>query len=387
MRTVGFTLLVLIAVVCLGPVSAAADESTTLCVVNAEEGCKAEDFAGEAFTATSTETSLDFGELGVVNCSSTMVRSEAGQLIALSFTGCSSGCAVKAENLPYNTDLIKPSSGNGRLNILNAGAEPRIAVLCGATECRYSNWFVEADVTGGEPAAVLVSLAMPELTKGFFCPKTAQWEGVYELTAPSSAVYVVKKAFEGPMFCLKNVEVCPQSAIADALWAELQPKTSFRVIKLIGGAVNCATTGFLLHDVVNKFSPGPWRQKTFPIAECTHPIYSGCTLKREPVANFGYLFPLGGGNGEVGIAAGESEEEPALRIECIAEEEPFECLYSTEEFWLEFEGGEQATMEEIGSMARLEGPPAFCPASVLVRGDYRVSETSGGGTQLYLTET
>jgi hypothetical protein len=159
------------------------------------------------------------------------------------------------------------------------------------------------------------------------------------------------------------------------------------VTQLIGGTVSCASTGFVLHDVVNKFSPGPWRQKPFLLSKCTHPVYSSCVLTRESLSYYGYLFPLGGGDGEVVIAAGESEEEPTLRIECEAEGKLFTCVYSTEEFWLEFEGGKPATMEEIGSMARVEGSKSFCPASMLVRGSYEIVETSGGGTQLFLTET
>jgi hypothetical protein len=189
---------------------ATADESTTLCTVNAE-GCKAEDFAGEGFTATSSgETFFEFGGLGTVQCSSTMSRSEAGQLIALSFTGCSSGCSVKALNLPYKTDLTEPALGNGVLIISSNVGEARLAVACGGNECVYSIWAVATEVVGGEPAAVLVSTSMTEVTKSFLCPKTAQWEGLYEFTSPSSAVYVLKKAFEGPMFASKTWECVPR---------------------------------------------------------------------------------------------------------------------------------------------------------------------------------
>lgn len=364
---------------------AMADKTIVLCKVNAGT-CKAEDQAGEEFTAEGVST-LFFSGLGSVECTTTVSRSKAEQLSALSFTGCSGGCSVEASSLPYRAELVEPSAGNGVIGISDSGSgEPKFTLECGTTECVYGLGSPKAEFEGGEPAALFVSRSITEKTGSFFCPKTGTWEASYELTSPSSAVFMASRAVEGPVFCGKNVGTCPQKDIVGSLYAELEPEKTFRVNKLVGGAISCSQSGFALLDNIDPFAPGPWRYKPFGISKCTHPTYTSCTLNQENISYYAYLLPSGGGNGEVSVAMGDSKKDPALRIECTSGKTPFKCIYSTEEFWLLVEGGEPTKLEEIGSMTRVEGSGTFCPANVLVQAEHEAVPTVVT-PNLYLTES
>jgi hypothetical protein len=384
----GIKLLVLAAVtvvMCIFAAPAIADETIVLCMVN-EETCKAETYAGEAFTASHV-AHFDFGELGEVSCATTMSRDGAGQIKALSFSGCGEGCAVKPIGLPYKAELANPSAGDGEINISDGGSgEPKLGVTCGGIECVYGLGVVEAELEGGKPAIVVVSESMARQTESFFCPKTAEWNTTYYVSSPLSALYIVDRAIEGPVFCEIEEEICPQESIIEYALFGLQPKSTLTVTKLVGGAITCSESDFLLHDVENPYIEGPWRYKVGLIDECTHPTYSECELAREAPTYYANMFPFGTGDGEIGVVAGTSKEEPALGIECVVEKIPFTCVYSTEEIWLEFAGGEPGTIHELGLMARVSGSKTFCPVSVSVEADYEVDET-GTGTTLYLTES
>lgn len=384
-KVLGLGMLAAVLTVCLAAPSAMADHAIVLCKTN-EEACKTANYAGEGFTATA-EASFNFGEAGTVKCSSTMTRSEAGQFSVLSFTECGEGCSIKANSLPYASSLASPSAGNGNIWINSSGAgEPKIAATCGGLECVYGAVSLETTYTGGKPATVAVSKSMTLQTKNFFCSKTMVWSGSYKFTSPTFAVYMANRAIEGSVFCEVNEKLCPQKSIVNSFTSELQSTSSFKVTKLTGGTVSCASSFFMLV----KFDPyglGPWSFKPNDLSKCTHPTYTSCVLKPESYSYYGYLVPSSEGNGEVAIKAGEFGKEPGLRIECVAEGIPFACLYSTKEFSLEFVGGALATLQEIASMTRTEGSKAFCPTSVAVQAGYKVVAAEKGGTSLYLTQS
>jgi hypothetical protein len=383
-RVFGLAMLAALTAMCLAVTPAAADETIVLCTVN-KETCKAENYAGEGFTA-SHPAQFYFGGLGEFTCSSTMIRDGAGLLKELSFTECGEGCTVTPGGLPYKAELATPTAGSGQINISDSGkGEPKLTVACGGIECVYGLGVIEAWLEGGKPAVVYVGESMTRQTESFFCPKTAEWEASYFVSSPTSAVYMVNRAIEGPMFCALNEKACPQKAVIKYASFKLQPKSVFTITKLVGGSIECAEAGFLLHDSENPYLKGPWRFKVGLIDECTHPVYSSCEVDRTAPTYYAHLFPFGNGDGEVSVVAGVPAQEPALQIQCVSGT-PFECVYSTEEFWLEFTGGKPGTMQETALMARISGSKTFCPVSILVEGGYEVQET-GTGTILYLTET
>lgn len=115
---------------------------------------------------------------------------------------------------------------------------------------------------------------------------------------------------------------------------------------------------------------------------CTHPTYTSCSVTHE-IFDSAYLTPLGGGNGEGIIKVGKAGKTPTIRINCTSAGTPFQCKYSAEELGLEFTGGVPASLEVIGSMPRLEGSAAFCPATVMVQATSFKTRT---GVALYMAE-
>lgn len=353
-------------VACVGVASAMADTTVVLCKVNAE-ACKKANFASEAFTATASGAAFNFGELGTFKCSSSMSRNEAGQLSALTFTGCSEGCEVKVSNLPYKATLLSTGSGNGKINMLSGGGgEPVLGVLCGGIECSYGAGTVETEFKGGAPASVVAIKALTKKTGSFLCPKTPKWEATYAFTSPESAVYIGKRAVEGPVFCKVNEKTCPQAQIHKFPEASLQATSSFKITKLVGGTLTCSSA--LLGTFKGTYESGPYEYAEEP-SGCTHPTYTSCSALYE-ATDYAYLFPSAGGNGEVVIKAGPGGKIPTLRIKCTSAGTPFECRYSTEEYGMEFFGGAAASFQLVGSLTKLEGSATFCPASVVIQATY-----------------
>lgn len=374
---VGGALLVLVAVLaCLGAASAAADTTLVLCKVNAE-ACKKANYAGESFTAAASGAAFNFSELGTFKCSSSMSRSESGQLSSLTFTSCSEGCEVKASNLPYKATLVSTGGGNGKINILSGGTgEPVLGVLCGGIECTYGAGTIESEFKGGGPASVIVNKTLTKKTGSFLCPKAPKWEGTYTFTSPEGTVYLLKRAVEGPVFCKTNENPCLQSQIQKLPEASLQTGTSYKITKLVGGTLTCSASYMAAYK--EAYESGPYEFYEEP-KSCTHPTYTSCSIVSEPI-DYAYLFPSAGGNGEVAIKAGPKGENPWLRVKCSSAGTPFECKYSTEEYGLEFVGGAKASFQTLGSMTRLEGSATFCPSTVVIQATYLTI------TSLFMTE-
>lgn len=360
---------------CLSASPASADFAVTLCKVNAEV-CKKTNYLGEAFTATS-EASFNFGELGTFKCSSSMSRNAEGQLSSLSFTGCTEGCQVTPSNLPYATTLFRLSGGNGEIMISGGvSGEPVLGVLCGGIECAYHGG-IRSEFKGGSPATILVSQALTKKTGSFLCPKSPKWEATYKFTSPETSAYILNRAVEGPVFCIKNEKVCPQSLIGLGTGpVELKPSTSAKITKLVGGALSCESA-VLYVEPFNPYIVGPYLVFKY-FFSCTHPTYTECSVDGGEEDN-GYLFPSSGGNGEIAVKA-RSGIDPWLLIKCSSAGTPFACKYSTEEYGVGFTGGVKAQLEELASMTRLEGSATFCPASIVVQATYESPEP------LYMTE-
>lgn len=366
----GAALAVMLSIVAFfGVTSALADKTNTLCNANGE-ACRKANYAGEAFTATS-EATFNFGELGTVKCSSTMLRTDAepnGVISSLTFTGCSEGCTIKATNLPAAAVLEPTTGGNGNMIFgFNLG------VLCGGIECAYETGGYFQEFKGGNPASIPMNRTLKKTTGSFLCPKAPKWEAVYKITSPASAVYILKKAKEGPVFCNVNENPCLQTHVSSTFTLSLQKSTSFKITKLVGGVLTCATSkSTFTKGGQYLFEPGPWLYNV-QLLSCTNPTYTSCSVSRV-ASEYAYLIPSTGGNGEIVVKAGETGVNPGLLVKCSSAEVPFECEYSTEEFSIEFTGGISPSFNELGSMARLSGSATFCPASIVVQAAYTFPE-------------
>jgi hypothetical protein len=383
-RVFGVVLCAIAVAMSLAAAPAVADESVTLCKAN-EEFCIAPSLAGEAFTA-SGEASFEFGELGTVECASSMTRTEAIQISTLSFTGCSEGCSVKANNLPYTGSLESPSAGSGKMKLLaTVVGEIQIAVACGALECVYGSSTGTVDLTfsAGMPASIGVEKSLALKTKSFFCPKEITWDGIYEFTSPTFAVYMTTRKIEGNVLCGINEEICPQESIRGTLRALLKSGSTYTISKLVGGSLTCKASEFRLAKKLYK-AEEPWHFQKFFVKGCSNPTYTGCVVNTFPEIIYNtQLLPASGGDGEI-VVGGLGGKEPALGIECTSGKTPFACTYAAEEMGLEFEGGEPATIQQLSSMTRVEGSKTFCPSSVVIQAESEVVETGTPELSLFM---
>ena len=363
----GLIVVVLAAMSMVGSGSAYAEE-IALCKVN-ETFCKAANVASEEFTATS-EATLDFGEAGIVKCSSSLTESEISRISALSFSGCTEGCTVKANSLPYGDAYFELSEGSSKLLIYNAGnGEPKLAVKCGTAECVFSVSSIETEFKGGKAALIPMSEVLTEKEKSFFCPETVKWSATY-LTSPSS-LFVSYLAIEGPGFCEVNKELCPQESVITEAVSTLS-STGMTVGKLVaGGSITCTTGSFVIRREDWYDPESLWRYKPVEFNECTSATYTSCTVEYEGQPYGAEILPTVEGNGEIRVSEWPlSKNTPTLKISCTYMKTPFTCLYVTPEFSLEFLGGASATMFETASLNRLEGLAFFCPKVVSLSGEY-----------------
>ncbi len=373
----------LAAIVLIGAAPASAQEEIVLCTVNAET-CKAGQLAGDEFTAESKAT-LDFGELGSIQCSSAISQSETGLISALSFGECSEGCTVKADGLPYGDEYSAAGEGNATLQIHDAGnGPPTLAVECGAAKCVFSSSAIEATLEGGQPPVVSMSNVLAEEEESFFCPKTVQWDASYAFVPKWLDLYASYYLPEGPTFCEVNAATCPAKSVAVISHNELAGSMTFG--KLIGGGtVSCADGGFLLLQE----EAGLWRFKPWAFAECSSATYTECGIKFKGQYST-ELGPDGEGNGVALVFEHLMAKQgpPTLLVNCAYLETPFSCAYSTAEFSLEFNGGEAATVGQAVALKRTEGSPTFCPAITTLNATYEASNLLGEpGSSLYMTES
>ncbi len=384
-KSSGLVALVLAAMSALGTGTAFAGE-IALCKAN-ETFCKAPNVASEEFTATS-EATLDFGEAGIVKCSSSLTESEISRISALSFSGCTEGCTVKANSLPYGDAYFELSEGSSKLLIYNAGSgEPKLAVKCGTAECVFSASSIETEFKGGKTASIPVSKVLTEKEKSFFCPETVKWTATY-LTSPSS-LFVSYLSIEGAGFCEANEELCPQESVITEIFNTLSPP-GMTVGKLVaGGSITC-TEGFFVIRREEPYNPESlWRYKPTSFHKCTSATYTSCTVRYEGQPYGSEIIPTEGGNGEVRVSEWPvSENTPALKIGCTYLETPFTCVYATPEFPLEFTGGASATVFEAASLERSTGSAFFCPEEVSLSGEYEsFFNWEEKATSLYMTQS
>jgi hypothetical protein len=114
------------------------------------------------------------------------------EALSFSVASCKSTlgpCTVaKMTGLPWSATAVTSTTPNGTLQMKNTiGAE----FTCGGINCQYSAASAgtkgEITIIGGEPAKIAASkVPMSKIGGSGFCSATAEWDGVYTLTQPTS---------------------------------------------------------------------------------------------------------------------------------------------------------------------------------------------------------
>jgi hypothetical protein len=172
----------------------------------AGSGCGGSASHGELYSgaleATSTNAQLTSGFVNV-SCTHSVLKgtvtgsTATGTITSMTFTGCTNNlgqnctAATSAEKSNWPAKAVTETAPNGRMEVENITGE----FTCGTTTCRYKTAKAGASkelvVTGGEPAKVTISSALPvslereEVSSGL-CSSTAKWHGTYTVIAPKS---------------------------------------------------------------------------------------------------------------------------------------------------------------------------------------------------------
>lgn len=386
-KVIGAALLILVAVAAIEAAPAMA-RKVVLCEAN-EAFCKEANVSSGVFTAEAPAV-LDFGAAGSLECASSLTQSEfvsnsisVGSISALSFSECSEGCTVEANDLPYEGLYESVSGGEADLRIVNLSGDVTLAVKCKTAECVYSTAKVDARFEVGGSGFVGVNSSLVEEEESFFCPATMRWEAFYEITSSPAPLYAALRGLAGPVFCKTNVEECPQEAIVAGVASEMFAPQMTVGTFVGGGTVTCAKGFFEIEDEELE-ATGPWRYKPASFSKCTSATYSACEVhfKNDPYK--AQLIPLGGGEGSIGVSTGPGSGEPQLQVSCTYLKTPYACLYETTEFFLGFEAGAPPFMTESGKYEKVEGSASFCSTKVTLSAKY--VSTTLGGKALYLTE-
>jgi hypothetical protein len=171
---------------------------TVLCEVN-EEPCSKANYKslpqiyGAVFENEKTEARLLLPELSPVTCGTgkmvtTFGAEPAEPLLGegwINFGLCSGGCEIGEIN--DSGSIEATGKGNGLLTI----KEPVLQLTCGFMKCRFGTTAMKVEVQGGEVAMLFTTTKLTLKEKGFLCPTTATYDGIYEdhLESPTYVVH------------------------------------------------------------------------------------------------------------------------------------------------------------------------------------------------------
>jgi hypothetical protein len=187
----------------VGASSAMAANSTILC--KGTGTCSAVT-SSEPITGSSTNAELTSNIVNVIcHTSSTEFHvsgatgaPETGTANALSFGSCetSSGtaCTVTTQGFPASATLEHIIPGvDGKLTVTGS---PGAKVVCGVLiNCTFTTSKAELAFHGsvGTTKATAVASAIPLSSTGGLCPKTANWDATYTVSAPNSGILTVQE--------------------------------------------------------------------------------------------------------------------------------------------------------------------------------------------------
>jgi hypothetical protein len=136
-------------------------------------------------------------EPGTLYCSSSTITGKitaagtpmAGQISALSFSGCSLACTVSALHLPYKAEIETSGSGDGVLTLRNGGSgTPQIRNTCFGKSCTFGSGSISLDIGGGNPATVraINEPLTREEGEQVICGNIFKWSAVYGIAEPKA---------------------------------------------------------------------------------------------------------------------------------------------------------------------------------------------------------
>ena len=378
LRTFGLVAAVLVGVALF--VAAAPASATVLCSNSASPCPQGDAYSvGTELHGKLPEGSASFvGEANTLKCGTAGIAAKttaagtpiAGQVTALSFSGCELGCAVSAQNLPYKAEIEYTANGDGVMTLSSGGGgPPRLKNNCLGLSCTFGASKLSLDVEGDSPAEVkaVSEPLVREAGEKAICGDTARWSTVFRISEPM-ALFVQSREAPPISLCAAGVSPCPEGA-AYPLGTELKGALS----EGPAGFTSDKESGTLYCS--NSTVAAKITAAGVPMTgQVTALSFSGCSLACTVSAlHLPYKSEIetsSSGDGVLTLRNGGSGT-PQIRNTCFGKS----CTFGSGSISLDIDGGTPATIHATNeSLTREEGEQAICGNTFKWSAAYGVSE-------------